>query len=97
MDYLASDEIGGVRIFDLSDNFDWHLESDVDYLHRSLDFVPIGNTPGDNIIVSGVRAEHRGKVASYQLRGMNAEAPLVDVFHAANSFDDFLDSVYPMS
>ena len=96
LDSSASVELGSKDLFDLSINFDWYLTSDDEYPHRSLDFVPIGIHSGDNLLVMGIRGEHKGKVASYERMEWRAEAPLEDVFHVANSFDEFLDSVYPI-
>ena len=65
-----------------------------DYPHTPEDFIPIGNTPVESgQIVLGIRGEHRGKVAMFEY--MDFETPLEDVFHIADSFDEFLDGLFP--
>lgn len=64
-----------------------------------LDTIPIGHDPGSNEILLGIRGISRGKVffwlKDYASTNDDAEPTYENVGFIANSFTEFLESLYP--
>lgn len=94
LSHEALNKSGISRLGHLEVFYNLYLETEHDYPNRPVDFIPIGSTPGSIIVLIGIRGPHKGKVASYEFMEHNLENPLEDVFHIADSFDEFLSNLY---
>ena len=93
---LLADKIGdsASRVLELRANYKNFRESEWDFPNLPIDFVPVGSSPVESYqFLLAVRGEHVGKVVFYIWEDL--ERPLEDVFHVADSFDQFLDRLYP--
>lgn len=88
------DSAGLSDILHLEVNFELYMKSVIDFPNRPGNFIPIANTPGSNLVLIGIRGEHKGKVVAYEYMELNVDGPLEDVFHIADSFDDFFEGLY---
>lgn len=60
----------------------------------SRDVIPIANTPFGDLICLGVKGKAAGKVFFWNLEDDEDNAPVEDLGLIANSFQEFIDSLY---